>query len=125
MTSSNIWELNNTFLCITRVKDVSRQILKYFELNLMKIKVIKVLEFCRSSANGELIALNVYIIKEERSKINILSIYLVKVKVKVLVTQLCPSLWDPIRLLCLWNSPGKNTIVDSHSFSRGSSQPKD
>ena len=92
MTSSNIWELNNTFLCITRVKDVSRQILKYFELNLMKIKIIKVLECCRSSANGELIALNVYIIKEERSNINILSIYLVKVK--VLVTQLCPSLWE-------------------------------
>ena len=89
----------------------------------MKIKIIKVLECCRSSANGELIALNVYIIKEERSNINILSIYLVKVK--VLVTQLCPSLWDPIRLLCLWNSPGKNTIVDSHFFSRGSSQPKD
>ena len=68
-------------------------------------------------------ALTAYVIKEERSNINILSIYLVKVK--VLVTQLCPSLWDPIRLLCLWNSPGKNTIVDSHFFSRGSSQPKD
>ena len=55
-------------------------------------KIIKLLACCRSSANGELIALNVYIIKEERSNINILSIYLVK----VLVTQLCPSFWDPM-----------------------------
>ena len=60
----------------------------------MKIKIIKVLTCCRSSANGELTALNVYIIKEERSNINILSVYLVKVK--VLVTQLCLSLWDPM-----------------------------
>ena len=29
------------------------------------------------------------------------------------------------RLLCTWNFPGKNTAVDSHSFSRGSSQPRD
>ena len=28
-----------------------------------------------------------------------------KVKSESEVTQLCPSLWDPIRLLCLWNSP--------------------
>ena len=29
------------------------------------------------------------------------------------------------RLLCPWNSPGQNTGVGSHSFSRGSSQPRD
>ena len=30
------------------------------------------------------------------------------------VTQLCPTLCDPTRLLCPWDSPGKNTGVDCH-----------
>ena len=44
-----------------------------------------------------------------------------------LVTQLCLTLFDPVdwpaRLLCQWNSPGKNTIVVMAS-SKGSSQPR-
>ena len=28
--------------------------------------------------------------------------------------QLCPTLCDPIRLLCPWDSPGKNTGVGCH-----------
>ena len=39
------------------------------------------------------------------------------------------SLWPyglkPTRLLHPWDSPGRNTGMDWHSFSRGSSQPKD
>ena len=31
----------------------------------------------------------------------------------------------PARLLCPWDSPGKNTKVDSHSFSKGSSWLRD
>ena len=46
------------------------------------------------------------------------------VKVKVLVTQSCPSLCDLMdcllgssaRLLCPWDSPGKNSGVGGHSF---------
>ena len=42
---------------------------------------------------------------------------------RVLVTQLCPILWphglQPTRLLCLWNSPGKNTTVDCHALLQG------
>ena len=37
---------------------------------------------------------------------------------KVVVAQWCLTLWDPMdpaRLLCPWNSPGKNTGVNSHS----------
>ena len=39
----------------------------------------------------------------------------------VLVTQSCLTLCDPhglppARLLCPWNSPGKNTEVDCHSL---------
>ena len=34
----------------------------------------------------------------------------------VLVTQLCPTLWDFTRLLCPWNSPGKNTEVSFYSL---------
>ena len=34
------------------------------------------------------------------------------------------SLWPPARLLCPCNSPGKNTRVGSHSFSRRFSRPK-
>ena len=50
--------------------------------------------------------------------------------VKVKVAQSCPNsllpdVLGPARLLCLWNSPGKNTGVDSCSFSRGSSQARD
>ena len=49
-------------------------------------------------------------------------------KVKVLVTQSCLTLCDPrdcspTRLLCQWNSPGKNTGVRSHSLPKGSSWP--
>ena len=40
--------------------------------------------------------------------------------VKALVTQSCPTLCDPMAmLLCLWNFPGKNTGVGSHSFLQG------
>ena len=41
----------------------------------------------------------------------------------VLVSQLCPTLWHhglwPARLLCPWNSPGKNTGVGGHSLLQG------
>ena len=45
-------------------------------------------------------------------------------KVKVLVTQSCPTLCDPMvcsppRLLCPWNSPGKNTAVGCHFLLQG------
>ena len=41
-----------------------------------------------------------------------------------LVAQLCPTLCDPMdyspaRLLCPWNSPGKNTGVGCHSLLQG------
>ena len=44
---------------------------------------------------------------------------------KVLVTQLYLTLGNPMdyklaRLLCPWNSPGKNTGVGSHSLLQGS-----
>ena len=39
------------------------------------------------------------------------------------------SLWphglEPTRLLCPWNSPGKNTGVGCHALLQGSSQPRD
>ena len=46
-----------------------------------------------------------------------------------LVAKLCPALLQfhglqPARLLCLWDSPGKNTGVGCHFLSRGSFQPK-
>ena len=50
------------------------------------------------------------------------------VKVKVLVTQLCPTICDPMdpaRLLCPWNSPGKNSLEwVAITFSSESSQPR-
>ena len=41
-----------------------------------------------------------------------------------LVSQSCPTLWDPMnrspaRLPCPWNSPGKNTGVGCHSLLQG------
>ena len=47
-----------------------------------------------------------------------------KKNVKVLVAQSCPTLCDPIdlepvRLLCPWISPGKNTGVGYHSLFQG------
>ena len=44
--------------------------------------------------------------------------------VKVLLTQSCPTLCDPVayspaRLLCPWDSPGKNTGVGCHSLLQG------
>ena len=44
-------------------------------------------------------------------------------KMKVLVTQPCLTLWPhrlwPSRLLCPWDSPGKNPGVSSHSLLQG------
>ena len=40
-------------------------------------------------------------------------------KVKVLVIQSCLTLGNPTRLLCAWNSAGKNSGVGCHALSRG------
>ena len=42
-------------------------------------------------------------------------------KVKVLVTQSCLTICDPMdcRFLCLWNFPGKNNGVGCHSLLQG------
>ena len=49
--------------------------------------------------------------------------YMKNEKVKVLIIQLCWTLSDPkdctARLLCPWNSPGKNTGVGLHSLLQG------
>ena len=47
-----------------------------------------------------------------------------KERVKVKAAQLCSTLCDPmdcslLRLLCPWNSPGKNTGVGGHSLLQG------
>ena len=42
-----------------------------------------------------------------------------KSEVKVLVTQVCTDSLQPHGLLCLWNSPGKNTKVGSHPLLQG------
>ena len=41
------------------------------------------------------------------------------VKVKGKVAQSCPTLWDPMDLYSLWNSPGQNTGVGSHFLLQG------
>ena len=58
-----------------------------------------------------------------------LSLTELKRKLKLLVAQSCPTLSDPMdhrppRLLCSWDSPGKNSGVKwvAVSFSRGSSR---
>ena len=65
-----------------------------------------------------------YLGKEDRTR-NPAAVFLASYSVpKVLVTLSCPTLCDPMdrRLLCLRDSPGKNTGV---GCSRGSSQPRD
>ena len=55
----------------------------------------------------------------------IIYIYMLFCFVCLLVAQLCSTLCDPTncmwpaRLLCPWNSPGKNTGVDHHSLLQG------
>ena len=39
--------------------------------------------------------------------------------IRCLVAQSCLTLCNPIRLLCLWTSPGKNTGVSCHALLRG------
>ena len=55
--------------------------------------------------------------------------YCLNPQVKVLIVQSCLTLRhhgpQPARLLCPWDSPGKNTGVGSMPSSRGFSQPKD
>ena len=36
-----------------------------------------------------------------------------------LVTKSCPTLWDPARLFCPWDSPGRNTGVGCHFLLQG------
>ena len=48
-----------------------------------------------------------------------------KVKVTIVFSSLRPHGLGLARLLCLWNSLGKNTGVGNRSFSRGSSQTQD
>ena len=43
----------------------------------------------------------------------------------VVSNPLWPHVLQPTRLLCPWDFPGKNTGVGCHSFSRGSSWPRD
>ena len=43
----------------------------------------------------------------------------------VMSDSLWPHALQPSRLLCPWDSLGKSTEVGSHSFSRGSSRPRD
>ena len=55
------------------------------------------------------------------------SIFILYWRMKVLVTQSCPTLCNPMdcnSLLCLWDFSGRDTGV-AFSFSRGSSQPRD
>ena len=44
----------------------------------------------------------------------------IAMKLKMLVTQLCPTLFDPKDYnLCQWDSPGKNSGVGCHSILQG------
>ena len=59
----------------------------------------------------------------ESKRLWLLSLHWNKLKVKVLVAQLCPTLrscgLQPTTLLCPWDSPGKNPGVGSHSLLQG------
>ena len=48
-----------------------------------------------------------------------------KVSCSVVSDSLQPRGLKPARLLCPWDSPDKNSRVDCHSLSRGSSPPRD
>ena len=54
---------------------------------------------------------------------------IIKSMMSVFITHSClfvtPWTLEPTRLLCSWNSPGKNTRVVAIPFSRGSSLPRD
>ena len=50
---------------------------------------------------------------------------MLKVKVKVKVTQLCPFLWDPMDYTVHGNLQARKLEWVAVSFSRGSSQPRD
>ena len=59
-----------------------------------------------------------------RESSQLLRVHVVRLKVKVLVSQLCPTLchttdYEPARLLCPWNSSGKNTGVGCHALPSG------
>ena len=60
----------------------------------------------------------------KRSRISLLSTTVLTPSLKVLVTQLCSTLCNPMdyifcHLLCPWDSPGKNTGVGSQSLLQG------
>ena len=58
-------------------------------------------------------------------RINVSSQYCAMLCHSVMSSSLPPHGWYPTRLLCPWDSPGKNSGVGCHAFSRGSSQPRD
>ena len=64
----------------------------------------------------------------ERNQEKVSSVNFVSFFILLLVTKSCllqPHGLLPVRLLCPWVFSGKNTGVGCHSFSRGSSQPRD
>jgi len=61
----------------------------------------------------------IYKIFSTMRQINVHLLILLKVKMKVKVTQSCPTLCDPHGLYSLWNSPGQNTGVARLSLLQG------
>ena len=64
----------------------------------------------------------------QRQMANALVVQSLAMLLKVLATQSCPTLCNPMDcspLLCPWDSSGKNTGWVAISFSRRSSQPRD
>ena len=77
----NIWKLNNTLLNNTYFKEVSREILKYFELNENETSIYKNLwDAMKVVLRGKFLALNAYIKKKEISEIDNLCFHLRKLE---------------------------------------------
>ena len=80
--SLNTWCLKNTFLNTTWVKlEISREIWRYFELNEHEnITYQNLWDIAKAVNRGKFIALNAYIIKEQRPKVNNLSFHFMKLE---------------------------------------------
>ena len=76
-------------------------------------------EIKRHSLLGRKVMTNLHSMLKSRDITLPTKVHLVKaMKVKVKVTQSCPTLWDPMDR-SPWNSPGQNTGVGSHSLLQG------
>ena len=137
---TNTWRLNITFLNNQQVtEEIKREIKKFLETNDNEnITTQNLWDAAKAALRGKLIAIQSYLKKQEKHRTDNLILYLKQLekeeeknsevsrrKVKVQVSQSCPTLCSPIDYTVHGILQARILEWVAFPFSRGSSQPRD